>query len=251
LKTLEQIAKEKDQKEIFNLKDKIMETWAKRLSEKRSGIHISDLLHCKRQSAFRTLDSEPTIPNEATVRNLLVCESCHRAIQAILGTEEYDHEKPITWTSKKGVRIHATPDVVHKASGVIFELKTTSATRVMKQAYSNHIEQLKIYLALLNAPYGKLFYIVLGSGTDDSYFKEYLVELKPGERQKILAKLERDAEEFQRGIREKNPAHVSHMADKLEYLNSLGENWICKSCKHQSRCLEMRVEEWKRQIETA
>jgi len=124
-----------------------MQAWTKRMGERRSGIHVSDLLHCRRLSAFRALDPNPSPPDIASIKNMLVGLAVHRQVQALLSTTEYDHEKSIVWTSKAGVRIHATPDIRHKATGVIVELKTTSAIRVMTKPYPNHVEQLKIYLS--------------------------------------------------------------------------------------------------------
>jgi hypothetical protein len=237
---------EKSEKEIIiNIQERIIQAWQKKNSN-REGIHVSDLLHCRRLSCFKALDPEPSTPNLAGIKNMLVGAAIHREIQALLGTDEYYHERPITFTTKTGVTVKATPDIIHKATGTIIEMKTTLSVRVMREPYSSHLTQLKIYMSILGVPIGMLFYVLLGTTTGDNHFKQYSVTLTQKERQKILNKLEKDAEEFQHGMDAKNPALVSHIADDSQYVTSLGYNWMCKSCKHQSRCLKMRVEEWKR-----
>jgi CRISPR/Cas system-associated exonuclease Cas4 (RecB family) len=252
LETLEQIEQGKIQPtEIINIQEKIIEAWYKQTLQKRSGIHVSDLIHCRRQSAFKVLDPEVSTPNLAGIKNMLVGEAVHRQIQKMLGTDEYDHECSIAWTSKTGIIVKATPDIVHKKSGIIIEMKTTSSVKVLREPYDSHLTQLKIYMAITGAPVGKLFYILLGTTTGDNHFKEYLVTFKPGERQRILKRLEKGAEELHRGVTRKNPALVEHVADDPSYFNSLGYNWMCKSCKYQSSCLEMRVEELKKNRKNA
>jgi hypothetical protein len=41
-----------------------------------------------------------------------------------------------------------------------------------------------------------------------------------------LTRLEADAAELQRGIDEKNPALVGHIAKNRDYINTFGYNWM-------------------------
>ena len=43
----------------------------------------------------------------------------------------------------------AHPDMIHKESGAVVELKTTNSTKVMKEPYSSHLKQLKTYMNIL------------------------------------------------------------------------------------------------------
>jgi hypothetical protein len=102
--------------------------------------------------------------------------------------------------------------------------------------YPHHIIQLKNYMAILNAPYGKLLYMILGYPNVKSYFPEYLITFRPNERQEILVKLERDAAELQRGIDEKDPSLVGHIAKNPEFINKWGYNWMCSGCPYKKQC---------------
>jgi hypothetical protein len=78
-----------------------------------------------------------------------------------------------------------------------------------KKYYQHHADQARAYVALLNAPYAVLLYILLGytkEATD--YFPEYILTVSPHE----IAKLEADAAELQRSINEKDPSLVRHIA---------------------------------------
>jgi hypothetical protein len=78
-----------------------------------------------------------------------------------------------------------------------------------------------------------------------------LITFGPGERQKILEKLEADAAELQYGIDSRNPGLVGHIAKDKMYHNSRNENWMCKDCLFKNRCLMMRHDsgEFKNRIE--
>jgi len=127
-------------------------------------------------------------------------EDRHKALQQLLGGEEFECEKEITWTGKSGITIIAHPDAIYKKDGALIELKSTESTRCRKSPYPHHEDQTKYYMAITGAPYVKLFYTVLGYRLE-KFFYEYLVVWSyPNEPKEVLHKIERDAAELKHGI---------------------------------------------------
>jgi hypothetical protein len=89
---------------IINVKEKLLEGWFRTRGGKRSGIHISDLIHCKRAVAFNRLDENPPPPTERTLKFFIRGESYHRYLQDLLG-EEFQVEKEIVWTCQNGIKV--------------------------------------------------------------------------------------------------------------------------------------------------
>ena len=61
-------------------------------------------------TAYRRTNPPP--PDEATIKNLLVGEAVHRLIQELLVTDEFEHEREITWH----IEVKAYPDIIHNWS---------------------------------------------------------------------------------------------------------------------------------------
>jgi hypothetical protein len=203
-----------DYNKILNVKDKLLKGWQRRLSEKRTDIHVSDLILCRRKVAFERLNTEPPIVSEKKIKYFHGGIRKHQLLQELLGEDEFEIEKEIVWTSPKGIQIVGHADLIHKETGVIIELKTTESTRVLKEGpYEHHLSQLKAYLAITGSSYGKLLYMILGYPKAANYFPEYLVLWSyRAERAEILERLEKDAIELERGILERDPALVGHVA---------------------------------------
>ena len=247
--------------DILNVKQKLLEGWSRRMSQKREGIHVSDLTSCRPKVCFERLDTNAPVADEKKIKYFYAGEEKHRNLQALLG--DWECEKEIVWNggSTFAVPIVAHPDAVYRQEDgtiVVAEIKTTESTRVSKQAttkgpYPHHIKQLKAYMAILGAQYGKLLYMILGYPNVKEYFPEYLVTFQyADEKKEILQKLKVDAAELQHGIDSKNPALVGHIARDKTFI-TYGRNWLCNSCPYRNQCDTMRAEagEFKEQVRQA
>ena len=162
----------------------------------------------------------------------------HRLLQELLG-DEFECEKEIVWTGKSGIKIIGHADAVYK-DGAVVEIKTTESTKVLKAPYEHHIKQLKNYMAILGAPYGKLFYMILGYPKVKDFFPEYSVFFDyRAEKEEILRELEEKAGELQKGIDLRDPSVVDHIAKDPVYMR-YGRNWMCADCPYEQKCTEMR-----------
>jgi hypothetical protein len=117
----------------ISIKEFLLDAWQKRISEKREGIHVSDLVgSCLRQKCFSKISDSPQPIDERTIKAFHVGIETHRLIQELLGSEEWDVEKEFIFKDG-GINIIAHPDLIHKKTGVIGEIKTS--TKMIKQPY--------------------------------------------------------------------------------------------------------------------
>jgi hypothetical protein len=227
----------------------IFSAWDKKSNNsKRTGaVHVSDLSHCLRKSVFSRLDTSPPKPNEQSVKSLLVGSAVHLYIQSLLGSEEFEVERQILWRGPSGATVIAHPDLIHKPTGTVIEMKTSTSLSIFKSPYESHLRQLKTYCALIGSSQGILFYIILGKegGPDGEFFKEYHVRISPREQSLILDKLDKDVLELQRGFK-LGPASVRHIYNDIEYINKFTKkNWLCDGgyCPYADKCAVMRERE--------
>jgi len=160
-----------------------------------------------------------------------------------LGSKEWDVEKEFIFKDG-GIIIAAHPDLIHKKTGVIGEIKTS--TKMIKQPCPNNINQLKSYITILsalgyNVPYGKLLYIVL-SANPEEYFVEFTVIVSEQEKKVILEKLIGDAAELEYGIDSRNAALVKHSMMDRNFYGYGGVNYLCQSCPFIKTCLRFQKE---------
>lgn len=230
---------------FLSVRQKLLEAWSRRLSEPRTGIHVSDLQLCLRRTAFQRLDRNPPTADLKKIKYFHQGIMKHQLLQDLLGKEEFEIEKEIVYTCKNGLKIIAHPDLIYKKDGAVVEIKTTESMTCQTKYYKHHADQAKIYLAMLGAPYSVLLYVILGytkeAGTN--YFPEYILTCSTNERREILEKLELDATELQKGLDERDPSKVRHIAYEREYMNKVGQNWVCNNCDFFNLCSTMRAKE--------
>ena len=85
---------------VLNVKQKLREWWQRKNRERASSnsLHVSDLLGCRRKTAFTKLNHDPPpMPSDRQIRFFHNGVSVHRELQDLLG-EEFDCEKEIVWT---------------------------------------------------------------------------------------------------------------------------------------------------------
>jgi CRISPR/Cas system-associated exonuclease Cas4 (RecB family) len=230
--------------QILSVKNILIDGWQRR-QRKRVGIHVSDLLGCRRKVCFNRL-----FPDEETLSDRQIAffhngVEKHQELQAILG-EDWNCEKEFIFKDG-GLSIVAHPDAVYNGpngKGVILEIKTT--TKSVQKPNPNHIAQISAYISILSAlgyqvPYGKLLYILL-TPDNEEYLVEFLVEVSEDERKQILEKIIGEAAELQYGIDSRNPSLVQHSMRDRNYYGRGGISYLCRSCPYLSKCLTMQKE---------
>jgi len=154
--------------QILNVRQKLLTGWQRRqLEHPRQGLHVSDLIGCRRQKCFSHLDPNPQQPSDKQIRNFMGGEWKHRALQELLGMEEFSCEEEIIWND-----IIAHPDAIWRPGDIptaIIEIKTTNSVGVSRKCYDSHIKQLKNYLSIMDLNYGKIFYMYLGTNLDEVF----------------------------------------------------------------------------------
>lgn len=235
------------QKLLQKLRTKYIKQHEQRKQRALQGkVSVSDLIHCMRQVTFRHLDPDPQF-SEKDIKMFHGGEEKHKEYQALLNIdkEEFACEREFIHNNL----LVAHPDVISLEDGAIIEIKTTETDSVLDKPHLGNVRQLKAYLAIVGAPYGKLFYTILGKfkrgGKDlPTFFPEYMYTLKPGEREEILQQLEDKAEMLLAGINLRDPSVVDHIATNKEYIidiNGYKYNWMCGKCDYKKQCNEMRA----------
>jgi hypothetical protein len=172
---------------------------------------------------------------------MLVGSAVHEYIQRLLGDEEYEHEKEISYTGASGVTIKGHVDIYAKNSNMVIEIKTTPA-KDLHIAF--HVKQLKTYQAMLDSPMGILIYIRLGEKFEKCFVEYHSTWAHANERKSILERLDRDASEFAEGFTSGDPSKVSHIAYDKSYQSRWGSgNWLCARCDFREPCEELRAKE--------
>ena len=122
-----------------------MEVW---FSKPREGSHVSDVCLCPRQKVFREIDRLPI--DAKTVSIYSVGKAVHEAIQLLFLSDKrtFEREKYLEYQDIQG-----SVDIYDRRRNTPLEFKTTRASDI-KEPKSFHVEQLKYYMAILEAPEG-------------------------------------------------------------------------------------------------
>lgn len=199
-------------------------------TEYRSGIHISDLTLCPRKSVFRRVE-----PQALTLKELNFFTSgraIHDVIQTLCKSNEnrFEIEKEI---EHKGITGHV--DLYDRENNIPIECKSYR-TKELKEPKPFHVNQLKNYMAVLNAPKGVILYQLL-MNFDNKPFVEFEVTMTDKERKATLRKLENLAENMSNALEQKNPAKAVHV------MNDKDLNFQCNSCPYYQQCKEINESE--------
>ena len=196
-------------------------------TEMRTGVHVSDIVLCPRRSAERRLNPQPL-----TMRELNFFTS-GRAIGDIIAVlAKSDSGK---WVAEHEVRfknIVAHVDIYDSQNNIPIEVKS-SRTKGLEKPKPFHIEQLKCYMAMLNADKGYLLYQFL-MNFEDKPFGEFEVNMTKEEREAQLLKMEKQGENFELALKEKNPMVCADIFKNPDL------NWLCKDCPLYEKCKGMQ-----------
>ena len=228
-------------------------------NKERTGVHVSDLIYCQRESVFRKLN--PIAVTDKELNFFTSGQAIHTAIQTLAkshskyeiekGVEFYPAQNEYTKNIEgvtKDLKIEAHIDLFDTVNNIPIEAKTARKARLgtydkssrrwsKETPKSFNVTQLKIYMALMDSSKGYLIYQLL-MNFEDNPFTIFEVVLSKEERIEILKWLTIEAITYMNALKEKNPALAKHVVNDPEL------NWKCNGCKFLNPCIEMRNKEY-------
>lgn len=193
--------------------------------EFRDGIHVTDLTLCPRKTVFRRIEKTPITEEELGF--FTRGRAVHEAIQILTGQdqERFEMEKKVTYNLVQG---HV--DIYDKIDNVPIEFKSSNVGNLEKP-YSFHEQQLKHYMAILNADRGVILYFFL-QNKNGQHFKEFEITMTPQERLDQLQKMIVQAALQNEALISGDP-HIAHAI-----LNNPDLNFQCQKCPYKKQCWE-------------
>jgi len=243
-------------------------------SKDRDKVHISDILLCPREAAFRKIDPHPTTARE--LNYFFVGRSWHDNAQLLAEMFKTDDSvkeaylQMLKWKyptrefvsemefKRKEILIGHI-DIYDKTKNIPYELKTYRGFKPEENPKTFNIHQLKCYMAMTNSKIGGLVYFYLNEFEEKEMFETYKVTMTDQEIKEMLEWMDVNAQSFKVAVEQKNPELASH----IFYNNDL--NWKCektynktdkktgeiissktyRNCKYYDECAAMRARETK------
>lgn len=192
-------------------------------TERRDGVHVSDLSLCSRKGVFRKI--EPRMTTMLELNFYTSGRGIHEAIQNLVESQPdtFEIEKEIEYN---GIVGHV--DLYDKCNNIPIEAKSVRKKEVL-EPYKHHVEQLKSYMAILDAGTGIILYQHL-LNFEDKPFKEFEISMTKEERADQRTKLRKEASKFEKAISLNDPM-VANGVWKNKDLN-----WLCKNCPYKASC---------------
>ncbi len=98
---------------------------------KRTGIHVSSLVTCKRRSCFEAINDDKPDISDIKLKYFMGGELIHLYLAELL--EEFVFEKEVVWTSPSGIKVQGHIDAFHEPTETVIELKSTESSKVAKE----------------------------------------------------------------------------------------------------------------------
>ena len=128
--------------------------------------------------------------------------------------------------------IQGSVDIYDRRRNIPLEFKTTRASDI-REPKSFHVEQLKNYMAILEASDGYMLYQLL-MHFGQTPFKAFRITMNAQERRNQREKLVTEITSLKRAIEKGDPS----MARSVEKDHSL--NWLCKDCPYLTDCKKIQ-----------
>lgn len=201
-----------------------MEEW---FSKPREGYHVSDICLCPRQKVFREIDRVPI--DAKTVSIYSAGKAIHEAVQLLFLSDKrtFEREKYVEYEDIQG-----SIDIYDRRRNTPLEFKTTRASDI-KEPKIFHVEQLKYYMAMLDATEGYMLYQLL-MHFGQTPFKTFRITMSAEERKTQRDKLVREINSLKKAMGAGNPS----LARSVEKDPSL--NWLCKDCPYLTDCKKIQ-----------
>ena len=239
---------------------------AKKYSEDRPDIHVSDLTMCPREVCFKKMQ-----PKALTLMELMYFssgEAIHIAIEGLV-TEfpnKYYSDKDSRYTKEADNRVWykdlivCTPDLMNKDAEIIYELKSTRDFS-MEEPKLHHLRQLLSYMAIHGKKIGYIKYQLLDPwkvkqtkiqlqkkgelkthyDPMENPYPKWRITMDAADREMYLEWLEREALRLKTAIIAQDPKMARHIAYDKEFIDNKGINWKCRGCKYRQQCEDMRA----------
>ena len=197
-------------------------------NKERTGVHVSDITLCPRETCFRRLDPKPLTNTDLNF--FTSGKAIHAALQSLVekNPERFEMEKEIKYN---GIEGHI--DIFDKTYHIPIEAKS-ARVKTMKEPKAHYIKQLEAYMSITGADKGIILVQCL-LNYEDNPFVEFEHTMTEEQRQQTLEQLNTDASVLKIGYSEKDPSLVRHIA----YDETL--NWKCRFCSYKQKCEAMRL----------
>lgn len=193
------------------------------LSKPRKGTHVTDLVLCNRLRVFKEIDPLPI--DAKTLGIFTAGTAIHGAVQWLFlhDRKRFEREKHLEFQG-----IGGNVDVYDKIRNIPLEFKTTRASNIMNPK-SWHVQQLKYYMAMLNASQGYMLYQLL-MHFGNTPFRAFKITMNSQERKYQLDKLVKEATSLKTALQARDPSLAKPV------YNNPSLNWLCKDCPYQVNC---------------
>lgn len=195
----------------------------------RDGIHLSDLIHCPRQSYFKV--KLGVKHNERTLAYFFDGKGIHMALQ-----ELFDKYYPGRFKIENKTNVNDiltfTPDVIDTYTDTILEIKTARSPVIVEAPRPDHVEQLKTYMAFSNIYNGVVIYHLI-TKEQKNLFTTHLVQITPLEAESIRKHWLSEAKSLKHAITHNDKRLARHIADNPD------KTWLCNGyCDYVQYCDE-------------
>lgn len=197
------------------------------LSKPRNGTHVTDLVLCSRLRVFREIYPLPITAKALSI--FTTGMAIHGVAQwmYLRDSRRFEREKHLEFRGVMG-----SVDVLDKIRNIPLEFKTSRASSI-SQPKPWHVQQLKYYMAMLNASQGYILYQLL-MHFGNTPFKSYKITMSAQERKDQLDKLVDEADSLKGALLARDPSLAKPVYDDPSL------NWLCKECPYQVNCKRMQ-----------
>lgn len=139
------------------------------------------------------------------------------------------------------------PDALHRKTNVVVEVKTARSYKVRYGPRQHQVDQLKNYMAVFNAPYGIMFYII-ATEFEDPFVQHYVYWDDENEKRRLQDKLLSDKQLLQTAIEKGDPSILpqngaTERKFKKELYDKSTRKWypikksfLCENCQYLQEC---------------
>lgn len=178
----------------------------------RSGVHVSDLTYCVRQSFFRKTNPQPH--SLKTLQFFVDGGRRHEALQELLGVRA---EVPVERFGVKG-----TVDILADAP---IEIKTTRAANALPEHY---FKQLGFYAVLCGTNEGYLVVQRINCGDDGEPWEFYYVQWSVDEIEGLEHELKDKSDMLRQALEIKDFSLLPQLDSSMR--------WKCRYCLYSNEC---------------
>jgi CRISPR/Cas system-associated exonuclease Cas4 (RecB family) len=205
----------------------IREALEQRYSKFREGYHVTDVVYCPRQQVFKEIDPVPLSDKDLNIYTS--GKAVHESTQwlFLMYKEWFDKEKHTKYED-----IHGSIDLYDKRKNIPIEFKTSRSNHI-EQPKSFHVEQLKYYMAMIDAHTGYLIYQCL-LHFENRPFRIFRITMTTQQRKEQLGKLVEEIKSLKVALQDRDPSLARSVYSDTNL------RWLCKDCPYAQVCEKIR-----------